>query len=298
VSIPGGSAERPESCRLCGTPDLALRYRDVVIADPPPAEARVRSIWACERCHAYWSCLPPEVASAGYYLEKPESDHGMLESGLQRFKRVRVALEAGLGREPRRLLDVGCAAGAHFDVYGGGVDRFGIEPAESAGGILAERGVTWLGTSLEDAPAASFDAVASLDVLEHIEEPRPFLDGLDRCLAPGGVLVLVTGDIDSLSARFGGRRWIYYALAEHCSFYSQRALRRYWVEERGYEQLGKTWAANTDVDAAYVGTFLKGIAHEAVMRALPKARAQKLERAGRARFPFFCDNMLLTYRKP
>ena len=290
--------ERPESCRLCGTPDLSLRYSDVVIADLDGTAPRLRSIWACERCHAYWSCLPPEVASSDYYGEKPESDHGKLESGQQRFRRVRAALEAGLGREPRRLLDVGCAAGAHFDVYGKAVERFGIEPADSAGATLTARGATWLGKSLDDAPAAAFDAVATLDVLEHVEDSRAFLDGLDRCLAPGGVLVLVTGDIDSLSARVGGRRWLYYALAEHCSFYSEKALRRYWVEERGYEHLGKTWAANTDVDAAYVRTFLKGVAHEAVMRALPKARARAMERAGRARFPFFCDNMLLTYRKP
>jgi SAM-dependent methyltransferase len=298
VSIRGGNGARSESCGLCGTSDLSLRYSDVVLTDPDPEAVRVRSIWDCERCHAYWSSLPPDVASAAYYRQKPEEDHAQLEAGSQRFTRVRAAIEAGLGRQPRRLLDVGCAGGAHFDVYGEAVERFGVEPAASAAAILAERGVTWLGASTDDAPAGGFDAVASLDVLEHIEEPRSFLDGLDRCLAPGGVLALVTGDIDSFSARFGGRRWIYYALPEHCAFYSERALRRYWVEERGYEQLGKTWIANTDVNAAYVRIFMRGLANEAVMKVLPGHRTRQIERAGRARFPFFCDNMLITYRKP
>lgn len=298
MSIRGGSVARPESCGLCGTSDLSLRYGDVVVADPDAAAVRVRSIWDCERCHAYWSLLPADVGTSSYYRAKPEEDHAQLEDGQQRFRRVRAAIEAGLGREPRRLLDVGCAGGAHFDVYGETVERFGIEPAASAEAILKERGVTWLGPSLDDAPAGGFDAVASLDVLEHVEDPRPFLDGLDRCLAPGGVLALVTGDIDSVSARWGGRRWLYYALPEHCTFYSERALRRHWVEERGYVQLGKTWIANTDVDAAYVRSFVRGVGREAVMKALPRHRARQIEREGRARFPFFCDNMLVTYRKP
>ena len=298
MSIRGGTVARPEACRLCGTPELSLRYSDVVIGDPHPARVQLRSVWECERCHAYWSILPPDVAASSYYEEKPEEDHVKLEEGEQRFRRVRSALESGLGRPPRRLLDVGCAGGAHFEVYDDGVERFGIEPAASAAAVLEERGVTWLGPSLDDAPEAGFDAVASLDVLEHVEEPRSFLDGLDRCLASGGVLAIVTGDIDSFSARFGGHRWIYYALREHCSFYSRGALRRYWVEERGYEELRKTWAANTDVDGAYVRTFLRGIGREAVMKALPKRRARAIELEGRARFPFFCDNMLVTYRKP
>ncbi|HKP89650.1 MAG TPA: class I SAM-dependent methyltransferase [Thermoleophilaceae bacterium] len=297
MSIEGGSVGRPESCRLCGTPELSLRYADVVIADPH-GSAGLRSIWECRRCHAYWSDLPSEVASSRYYREKPKEHHAQLEAGTQRFRRVRTALEAGLGREPRRLLDVGCAGGAHFDVYGEGVERFGIEPAASAAPMLAERGVTWLGKSVDDAPEAGFDAVTSLDVLEHVEWPRPFLDGLDRCLAPGGVIAIVTGDIDSFSARWGRRRWLYYALPEHCSFYSERALRRYWVEERGYEQLDKTWIANADVDPAYVRNFLGGIAREAAMKALPARRTREMERAGRGRFPFFCDNLLVTYRKP
>jgi SAM-dependent methyltransferase len=298
VSFGGGSGARPESCGLCGTADLTLRYEDVVVADPDPVGVRVRSIWDCGRCHAYWSTLPADVGSSAYYRAKPEEDHEQLETGRQRFERVRGALEGGLGHEPRRLLDVGCAGGAHFDVYGEGVERFGVEPAASAERILRERGVTWLGPSTGDAPAGGFDAVASLDVLEHVERPRPFLAELDRCLAPGGVLALVTGDIDSFSARWGGHRWLYYALPEHCSFYSERALHRYWVEEMGYEQLGKTWIANTDVDAAYVRTFLRGVGREAVMKVLPSRRARAIERAGRARFPFFCDNMLVTYRKP
>jgi 2-polyprenyl-3-methyl-5-hydroxy-6-metoxy-1,4-benzoquinol methylase len=275
-----------------------LRYEDILIATPPAAAPRLRSLWGCTRCHAYWTRLPGEIGTSEYYREKPEVDHHLLEGGLDRFRRVRRAVEAALGAESYRVLDVGCAAGAHLNIYPATVGKFGVEPARSAAEALRRRGVTWLGPSAADAPTAAFEAVTALDVLEHVEQPRPFLDELDRCVAPGGVVALVTGNIDSPSARLGGRRWLYYALPEHCSFFSARALRSYWVGERGYEAVGRTWIANQDVDAAYVLDFLRGAGREAVLKVLPHERVRAIERRGGGRFPFFCDNMLLTFRRP
>jgi SAM-dependent methyltransferase len=196
-----------------------------------------------------------------------------------------------------RLLDVGCAGGAHLDAYDARVEKFGVEPAVSAAELLSQRGVTWLGSSVQDAPECSFDVVTCLDVVEHIEHPRPVLDGIDRCLRPGGLVAIVTGNIYSAPARWSGGRWLYYALPEHCSFYSAFALHRYWVDERGYEPLMKTWIANADIDFAYIRHFLFAVVREATLKMMPRDRVRALEIAGRGRFPFFCDNMLLTFRK-
>ena len=37
-----------------------------------------------------------------------------------------------------------------------------------------------------------FDAVTNFQVVEHLEDPAPFLDAVARCLRPGGVLILTT----------------------------------------------------------------------------------------------------------
>lgn len=48
---------------------------------------------------------------------------------------------------------------------------------------------------------ASFDLVTAIEVIEHVESPIGFLRNVCRLLAPGGVAVLTTPNVDSLPAR-------------------------------------------------------------------------------------------------
>jgi 2-polyprenyl-3-methyl-5-hydroxy-6-metoxy-1,4-benzoquinol methylase len=48
---------------------------------------------------------------------------------------------------------------------------------------------------------ASFDVVAMIDVIEHLSDPAAAIRRAAELLRPGGVLYLVTPDIDSLSAK-------------------------------------------------------------------------------------------------
>ena len=47
-----------------------------------------------------------------------------------------------------------------------------------------------------------FDLVTAIEVIEHVESPIGFLRNIARLLAPGGVAVLTTPNVDSLPARF------------------------------------------------------------------------------------------------
>ncbi len=56
-------------------------------------------------------------------------------------------------------------------------------------------------------------------------DPDAFLAVLERFLAPGGMLVIVTPDIGSLAARLMGGRWWHYRVA-HVNFFNRRSLGR------------------------------------------------------------------------
>lgn len=49
--------------------------------------------------------------------------------------------------------------------------------------------------------AHSFDLITAIEVIEHVESPIGFLRNIGQLLAPGGVAVLTTPNVDSLPAR-------------------------------------------------------------------------------------------------
>ena len=74
--------------------------------------------------------------------------------------------------------------------------------------------------------ADTYDVIALLDVLEHLENPLAALKQLSTALAPGGFLVALTGNADSFGARLYKGSWYYSNYSEHISFFTPDSLRR------------------------------------------------------------------------
>jgi SAM-dependent methyltransferase len=86
-----------------------------------------------------------------------------------------------------RLLDYGCAEAPYRGLLGAGVEYVGADlPGNPRASILIEPDGR---LPSED---ASFDAVLSTQVLEHVEDPALYLAESFRVLRPGGLLLLST----------------------------------------------------------------------------------------------------------
>lgn len=77
------------------------------------------------------------------------------------------------------------------------LSRFGkvvycVEPLKSGASTLAKLGFTTFWGTLESLqlPNSSVQAIGLFDVLEHIEDPAEILSEVNRCLEPGGYLIL------------------------------------------------------------------------------------------------------------
>ena len=93
-----------------------------------------------------------------------------------------------------RILEIGCGTGHNLGMLGtfGAVDAIELDPAARA--VATTRlGREVLGArlpELDGVPEASYDMVALLDVLEHVEDDRAALRSIARRLKPGGAILI------------------------------------------------------------------------------------------------------------
>ena len=99
---------------------------------------------------------------------------------------------------PVKLLDIGCGNGAMLAALSDlELDATGVDSSPSAIGFAQrqESRATFLqfdATQLLPFLPNSFDAIISVEVIEHIYSPRELLDNALRLLKPGGRILLTT----------------------------------------------------------------------------------------------------------
>jgi len=132
--------------------------------------------------------------------------------------RLRYVLRDG----PRggRALDVGSAAGFCMAAMRElGFETHGLEISETIASHARERfgfDTIHIGP-LEQSPYPDghFDLITMWDVVEHVPDPVSLLVRARELLAPGGLLVIETQDIDSRFAQTLGPKWHHYKHEEH-----------------------------------------------------------------------------------
>jgi len=230
------------------------------------------TLFSCRDCaFVFANPLPDGEAIAGFYAALDDQEYSQEDEGRGRNFSVILRRLARFSPPGSLLLDVGAASGIFLNLARrAGYVVEGIEPSARLVAD-AERlyGLTLFRGSAEQYPAGrEFAVITLLDVLEHVTDPNALLGVLERLLAPGGTLVIVTPDIGSLAARLLGGRWWHYRAA-HVNFFNRRSLDRL-LSAHGFEvALRRRFAWN--FSAYYLLTrllpFLKG---RALQRPLKK----------------------------
>ncbi len=236
-------------CNLCGADDAVVIY---------PSTLEGEDDWRAFRCtHSGYGTHPPIVKcqQCGLVYANPRPDGSEI---LETYQAVEdpLYIEERQGRvltfehhlkplerltgEPdgRHLLDVGAYTGVFVEIAAGhGWDAWGVEPSSWAVAQARSRGLHVVQGTLEtaDLPRAFFDIVTMWDVIEHLTDPRRALLRARRLLAPDGLLVVHTIDIDSLFARLMDARWPW--LMEMHVYYFSRETLRMMLDQCGYQVL-------------------------------------------------------------
>jgi SAM-dependent methyltransferase len=130
-------------------------------------------------------------------------------------------------RESGKLLEVGCAYGFFLQEAKRYFTVAGIELSADAAAHCRRQGLNVeTGTADEAGSGGPFDVIVLLDVIEHLPDPQATFVALARALAPGGVIVLTTGDFASLAARALRSAWRLMTPPQHLWFFTGRSMER------------------------------------------------------------------------
>lgn len=234
------------NCCLCETSDAE------VIADGEDFEYRTSkdefSISQCNSCKLVY--LNPRPAESEFERIYPSSYHAFefSEKEFGFVYKVRRKLEAnrllswckGLP-DDARILDVGCGDGFHLDVlqeFGKKTWKLeGVDVDERAVSIGLKNGLKIHHGTLEtvDLPKKSYDLVILIQTVEHVAEPTTLLEQIYSLMRPGGRLVIVTDNTDSLDFTiFNKRHWGGYHFPRHWYLFNKSTMARL-AEKTGFE---------------------------------------------------------------
>ena len=226
----------PVSCPLCRRPPapFATDFQGLHLA-------------RCVSCGLQFHSPRPvleQMATAVYGADYHRPDEASADVRHRRhYARQAARLEEWLAPARRRLLDVGCGAGAfmRFARERGweveGTDLVVTDWARAAGARLWEGELPAIGFG-----DARYDVVRFNHVLEHTRDPLVELRRARELVSPGGLLLVGVPNVGGFSPRLKSwqsrlglktKRWRHYAALHHLWFFTPITLRRL-VEAAGF----------------------------------------------------------------
>lgn len=128
---------------------------------------------------------------------------------------------------PGRLLEIGCAAGAHLRMLADRGWRVqGLEPSAEAAEFARSRGFEVANCELEAAsyPAGSLDMIIGWMVMEHLHAPVECLKKMHDWVAPDGWLVFSVPNAGSYELKLFRDAWFALQLPTHTYHYEPASL--------------------------------------------------------------------------
>lgn len=192
-------------CPICESRDYKVMYTK------PDIRFRISrlqwSVVRCRQCGAgFTNPRPTPDAMAPFYPSNFYSKK--MRDKDSEFNRKRYPIEARyLAGLPKgaRVLDVGCATGSFVEYLASecGYEAFGTDMYRADHLDTDESRLRFGPFDEMGYEDASFDAVCSWAVFEHLHDPIAYFHTVSRILKPGGRFVFLVTNQNSLGSRFG-----------------------------------------------------------------------------------------------
>ena len=205
---------------------------------------QVANVVQCQHCGLIY--VNPRIhLEAGMLPYSTEDEEAYFQSTYSQrtyaCQRLVGQLSNWCGTRPARLLDIGCGDGVLLDACErGGIDFVGTEVSLA----LVERLRNQYGDRIQYAeeisslPSESFDVVALINVIEHLEKPGETVAEARRLLKPGGVFLVHAPNMAGLPARLHGKDWHQVQPLVHLYYFTPASLKRL-LKKAGLTPIGR-----------------------------------------------------------
>jgi SAM-dependent methyltransferase len=225
-------------CSICGSDDGELVGRGYDYEYFTCKEAF--NAYRCRGCGNVYLNPRPDISEfvriypASYHaLNFSEANYGVVHDIRSRLEARRLLRYCKGIPDDARILDVGCGDGFHLKL----LQRFGksgwtlegVDLDARAVALASRSGLSIHQGSIEKLPLpeAHYDLVSMIQTIEHVARPDAVFAAISRLLKPGGRLVVVTDNTDSIDfAWFRRSYWGGYHFPRHWNLFNRRSLKR------------------------------------------------------------------------
>lgn len=187
---------------------------------------RKPELWKCRECDSGFICNAVSETDSRRLYEIGNSSSRWTKTEFEQSKTKKaLKLISGALQNKADVMDVGCGSGSFLDFARRfGCQTTGVEYSIECQAILAAQGHHRF--SSLDQVEGRFDLIVAFDLVEHLYDINRYLSLFHQRLVPGGSLVIITGDINCLSAKLAGAKWWYNSYPEHVVFPSMKFFSR------------------------------------------------------------------------
>ena len=218
---------RHDGCPMCNTRNIVkvgnISYIQPIHFSTNEIElGYIPEYWKCVECESYFvQNIIPESIAFDLYSQGESNGRWSNEPIISRKPENQIRCLANYFIPERKVLDVGSNTGELLDyAKSRGCITTGVEYSKSSRKVLKSKGhMAFAALSIVE---QKFDVITAFDLVEHLYNVSGFIQKCKNILVEGGVLIILTGNPASISAKLSKSGWWYIKYPEHIVFPSKK----------------------------------------------------------------------------